>query len=80
MLHDAYTTPSDNTKPLPRDGSPTFGAPTPEDSARSWLRHVEAGRFCQPTATLHEAGGAGLTPENLRTIERNEALMFGRGV
>ncbi|SMQ58108.1 hypothetical protein SAMN06297468_0113 [Altererythrobacter xiamenensis] len=69
MPHDPCTTPYDNTKPLPRDGSPTFGAPTPEDCARSWLRHVEAGRIGRQ---------APMQPENLRTIVRNELAMFGR--
>lgn len=57
-MHD---TPYDNTKPLPRDGSPTFGAPTPEDCARRWLAHVEAGRI---------GSGSPYTPEERAEMAR----------
>ena len=59
----------DNTKALPREGSPQLGAPTPEDCARRWLAHVEAGRI---------GGGSTMSPELRLTVVRNELAMFGR--
>ena len=62
-------TPYYKTKPLPRDGAPTFRAPVPEDCARSWLAHVAAGRI---------GSGNTMSREILLTILRNEMAMFGR--